>query len=109
MFVDGTTTPLSLWLLITEHITQSAQCSDTHSRKRSTMPEIVRRYNTSMGGVDILDKLLSSYRPRLRSKEWWCNLFSNALNLTVVAAWQLHRELHKDDSTALSHLDFRRD
>ncbi|KRX11629.1 hypothetical protein T07_9594, partial [Trichinella nelsoni] len=32
------------------------------------MPEIVRRYNTSMGGVDILDKLLSSYRPRLRSK-----------------------------------------
>ncbi|KRX51811.1 PiggyBac transposable element-derived protein 1 [Trichinella sp. T9] len=65
--------------------------------------------NTSMGGVDILDKLLSSYRPRLKSKKWWWNLFSNALNLTVVAAWQLHRELHKDGSTALSHLDFRKD
>ncbi|KRX69287.1 PiggyBac transposable element-derived protein 3 [Trichinella sp. T6] len=70
------------------------------------MPEIVRRYNTSMGGVDILDKLLSSYRPRLRSKKLWWNLFSNALNLAVVAAWRLHREL---SSTALSHLDFRRD
>ncbi|KRX18770.1 hypothetical protein T07_8805, partial [Trichinella nelsoni] len=45
----------------------------------------------------------------LRSKKWWWNLFSNALNLAVVAAWQLHRELHKDSSTALSHLDFRRD
>ncbi|KRY69602.1 hypothetical protein T4B_202 [Trichinella pseudospiralis] len=33
------------------------------------MPEIVRRYNTSMGRVDILDKLLSSYRPRLRAKK----------------------------------------
>ncbi|KRZ70966.1 PiggyBac transposable element-derived protein 3 [Trichinella sp. T8] len=59
------------------------------------MPEIVRRYNTSMGGVDILDKLLSSYRPRLRSKKWWLNLFPNALNLAVVAAWRLHRELHQ--------------
>ncbi|KRY24125.1 hypothetical protein T03_13122 [Trichinella britovi] len=48
-----------------------------------------------MGGVDILDKLLSSYRPRLRSKKWWWNLFSNALNLAVVAAWRLHRELHQ--------------
>ncbi|KRZ66395.1 hypothetical protein T08_3914 [Trichinella sp. T8] len=41
-----------------------------------------------MGGVDILDKLLSSYRPCLRSKKWWWNLFSNALNLTVVATAQ---------------------
>ncbi|XP_003378737.1 putative piggyBac transposable element-derived protein 2 [Trichinella spiralis] len=73
------------------------------------MPEIVRRYNTSMGGVDILDKLLSSYRPRLRSKKWWWNLFSNALNLAVVAAWRLHRELHQESSIALSHLDFTRD
>ncbi|KRX11895.1 hypothetical protein T07_5832 [Trichinella nelsoni] len=38
-----------------------------------------------MGGVDILDKLLSSYRP----------------------PWRLRRELHKESSTALSHLDFR--
>ncbi|KRY22679.1 PiggyBac transposable element-derived protein 3 [Trichinella patagoniensis] len=58
---------------------------------------------------DILDKLLSSYRPRLKSKKWWWNLFSNALNLDVVAAWRLHTELHQESSTALSHLDFRRD
>ncbi|KRY17652.1 PiggyBac transposable element-derived protein 2 [Trichinella patagoniensis] len=49
------------------------------------------------------------YRPRLRSKKWWWNLFSNALKLAVVAACRLHRELHQDSSTALSHLDFRRD
>ncbi|KRY08585.1 hypothetical protein T12_9365 [Trichinella patagoniensis] len=59
------------------------------------MLDIVRRYNTSMGSVDISDKL-SSYRPRLRSKKFWWNLFSNALNLAVVAAWRLHRELHQE-------------
>ncbi|KRY84012.1 PiggyBac transposable element-derived protein 3, partial [Trichinella pseudospiralis] len=63
---------------------------DVNSQKKHVkirMPEIARRYNTSMGGVDILDELLSSYRPRLRSK----------------------KELHQDSSTARSHLDFRRD
>ncbi|KRY99483.1 PiggyBac transposable element-derived protein 3 [Trichinella zimbabwensis] len=96
---------------LTHHPIGSVQRYSQSQKKhvKIRMPEIVRRYNTSMGGVDILDKLLSSYRPRLRSKKWWWNLFSNALNLAVVAAWQLHRELHKDSSTALSHLDFRRD
>ncbi|KRX49931.1 PiggyBac transposable element-derived protein 3 [Trichinella murrelli] len=76
------------------------RCSQLQKKHvKISMPEIVRRYNTSMG----------VYRPRLRSKKWWWKLFSNALNLAVVAAWQLHRELHKDSSTALSHLDFRRD
>ncbi|KRX48146.1 PiggyBac transposable element-derived protein 3 [Trichinella murrelli] len=54
-----------------------------------------------MGGVDILDKLLSTYRPCLRSKKRWWNLFPNALNLAVVAAWRLHRELHQESSIAL--------
>ncbi|KRZ02335.1 PiggyBac transposable element-derived protein 1 [Trichinella zimbabwensis] len=53
-----------------------------------------------MGGVDTLDEVLSSYRPLLRSKKWWWNLFSNALNVAVVAAWRLHSELHQGSSTA---------
>ncbi|KRZ06700.1 PiggyBac transposable element-derived protein 3 [Trichinella zimbabwensis] len=59
------------------------------------VPEIVGRYNTLMGGIGILDKLLSSYRPHLRAKKWWWNLFSNALNVAVVAAWGLDSELHQ--------------
>ncbi|KRZ45896.1 PiggyBac transposable element-derived protein 3 [Trichinella pseudospiralis] len=66
-------------------VNRYSQSQKKHVKIR--MPEIARRYNTSMGGVDILDKLLSSYRP----------------------PWQLHRELHQDSSTARSHLDFRRD
>jgi hypothetical protein len=61
-------------------------------------------FNKGMGGVDVL---LSSCRPHLQSKKWWWNLFANALNMAVVSAWQLHRELH--GKTSKGHLEFRRE
>ena len=35
-----------------------------------TQPHVVNAYNKYMGGVDLLDRFLSEYRPRLRSKKW---------------------------------------
>ncbi|KRY64104.1 hypothetical protein T4A_4425 [Trichinella pseudospiralis] len=46
--------------------------------------EILPQHNTSISGVDTLDKLLSSYRPLLRFIKRWWNLLTNTLN---VAAW----------------------
>ncbi|KRX20178.1 PiggyBac transposable element-derived protein 3 [Trichinella nelsoni] len=63
----------------------------------------------SMGGMDTMDMLFSSYRPKMRSRKWWWNLFNNALNIAVVAAWRLHCELHDADRSAMTHLAFRRD
>ncbi|KRX23306.1 hypothetical protein T07_4866, partial [Trichinella nelsoni] len=50
---------------LTHHPIGSVQRYSQSQKKhvKIRMLEIVRRYNTSMGGVDILDKLLSSYRP----------------------------------------------
>ncbi|KRX62646.1 PiggyBac transposable element-derived protein 3 [Trichinella sp. T9] len=73
-----------------------------------TQPNIIRQYNQCVNGVSVMDKMLSSYRPKIRSKKWWWNLFSHALNMAVVAAWKLHRELHTTTSDQLSHLEFRR-
>ena len=50
-------------------------------------------YNKYMGGVDLLDRFLSEYRPQLHSKKWWWCLFANFLNMSVVAAWRLHKEI----------------
>ncbi|KFM71330.1 PiggyBac transposable element-derived protein 2, partial [Stegodyphus mimosarum] len=71
-------------------------------------PYLIKMYNEGMGGVDLLDRLLASYRPMFRSKKWYWNLFSNALNMTVVAGWILHSHLHKGTEVELSHL-FRRE
>ena len=34
-------------------------------------PRMIKSYNKHMRGVDLLDRFLSDYRPRLRSKKWW--------------------------------------
>lgn len=75
-------------------------------KKRITLPipHLVHNYNQHMGGVDLLDRFLSDYRPKLRNKKWWWNIFANFLNMAVVAAWRLHRDLKGD----MPHLPFRR-
>ena len=70
-----------------------------------TQPHLIHRYNQGMGGVDIMDRLLSTYRPMLRGKKWWWPLFLNVINLTVVAAWRVYNNLHGGE---LDHLGFRR-
>jgi hypothetical protein len=59
-----------------------------------------------MGGVDLFDRLLSSYRPMLRRKKRWWPLLMNVLNAAVVAGWHLHCQVL--GAKALSHLEFRR-
>ena len=68
-------------------------------------PWMIKSYNKHMGGVDLLDRFLSDYRLRLRSKKWWWYLFANFLNMSVVAAWRLHKELKEK----MSHLEFCRE
>lgn len=69
-------------------------------------PFSVHKYNQGMGGVDLFDRLLSSYRPIIRSKKWWWPLFSHCLNASIIAAWLVHSS--NTDGEKKSHLDFRR-
>ena len=69
-----------------------------------TQPHVVNVYNKYMGEVDLLDRFLSEYRPRLRSKKWWWCLFANFLDISVVAGWRIHKFV----GGTLSHLEFRR-
>ena len=68
----------------------------------------VRLYNEGIGGVDLMDRLLASYRPSIcRKKWWWLLLTTNILNVSVTAAWRLHCAVHGSDG--MEHIDFRRD
>ena len=67
-------------------------------------PHLIHAYNQGMGGVDLIDRMLASYRPSIHGKKWDWPLFTNALNVTAVAAWWIHCK-----TSPMSHLDFRRE
>ena len=69
-----------------------------------TQPFLGKKYNDGMGGVDVMDRLLSSYRPRIRGKKWYFPLITNAINIAVVAAWRLHCAVQE---ISMSHIEFR--
>lgn len=89
---------------------QSTKRYSRHHKKKVDIkqPNLIHKYNIGMGGVDLLDRMLSSYRPTLRNKKWWWNLFVNALNMSVVAGWLLHSAT-RENHNRLTHLEYRRE
>lgn len=60
-------------------------------RRDIPCPSVIGAYNKHMGGVDLLDSLISLYRAHLRSKKWYFRIFLHILDLTAVNAWLLYR------------------
>ncbi|CAH1955797.1 unnamed protein product [Acanthoscelides obtectus] len=50
-------------------------------------PNMVKEYNLFMGGVDLLDGLISHYRITLRSRKWYLKIFFHFIDLVIVTAW----------------------
>ncbi|KAG0410024.1 hypothetical protein HPB47_012866 [Ixodes persulcatus] len=65
-------------------------------RVQVQQPKLIQQYNKHMGGVDLLDRFISDYRPTLRSKKWYWPLLSNLLVTLRVAAWRLHVDLQNE-------------
>nr|CAI5858404.1 unnamed protein product [Callosobruchus analis] len=54
-------------------------------------PNIVKQYNRHMGGVDLMDMLVSLYRTRLKSRRWYLSIFAQMVDLCMNNAWLLYR------------------
>ncbi|XP_049816661.1 piggyBac transposable element-derived protein 2-like [Schistocerca nitens] len=72
-----------------------------------TMPHLTEEYNAHMGGVDLLDKEISLYRTRIRSKKWWCPLFTHMIDICVVNTWRAYQIANSNEK--LSLLDVRQE
>ena len=73
---------------------------------RVTQPKLIKQYNLGMGGADVMDRLLGTYRPMIRGKKWYWPLVINAINVSVVAAWRIHCNAVV---SPMNHLEFRRE
>lgn len=68
-------------LLSTMHFTPTVD--DTATRK----PEIVLYYNSTKGGVDVMDKMLNEYTTKRSTRRWPLAFFFNILDVAALAAF----------------------
>lgn len=54
-------------------------------------PEVVRMYSEAMGGVDLLDQLISLYKIEIQLKKWILKMITHAFVLAVVNSWSEYR------------------
>ena len=60
------------------------------------MPKGFEGYNKQMGGVDLCDQFVSTFRVRtFRSKKWWWSFLAWAVNALIANAWNLFRTVQK--------------
>ncbi|KAE9521706.1 hypothetical protein AGLY_017893, partial [Aphis glycines] len=57
-----------------------------------SMPQIVKHYNSHLGGVDLADMLIAIYRTNMKTHQWYLNIFSQLLDVCVNNAWLQYRK-----------------
>ena len=68
------------------------------------MPRAISKYNAGMGGTDLMDQNISTYRIGIRSKKWWWSLFTWPIDAALRNAWILCKKTRK-----ITQLQFRRE
>lgn len=62
---------------------------DKNSKQKITIerPQIVRDYNLNMGGVDLMNQMISYYRIFIRSKKWTLRMVTHFIDFSIVQSW----------------------
>lgn len=73
--------------------------SSYHTRKEVSVdehkkPEIILFYNATKGGVDLLDKVVGTYRCKRKINRWPMAIFMNMLDISAYNAFVIFRQLH---------------
>lgn len=68
------------------------------------IPNMIKTYNESMGGVDLLDAMVAVYRVLYRIKKWWFCFYSWSLNVSAVNAWRLRMRVTQKKEPFLDFL-----
>lgn len=72
-----------------EGTSDTAHRYDKASKQKITIerPQIVRDYNINMGGVDLMNQMISYYRIFIRSKKWTLRMITHFIDFSIVQSW----------------------
>ena len=80
----------------------------TKKRVEVKCPNVIREYNSKMGGIDKSDMLTHLYKTPMRARRWYMRLFGYTLDLCVCNAWVLYkRDCKALGETAMGLKNFR--
>ena len=57
---------------------------------------VINKYNQSMGGVDLHDRMVSFYPIAIRSNKWTIRLFFHFIDMALVNSWLEYRRDQED-------------
>ncbi|KAG8222824.1 hypothetical protein J437_LFUL005030 [Ladona fulva] len=84
--------------------TASRYSFDEKRRVNIPIPMVIVEYNKHMGGVDLSDQFLATYRTTIRTKKWWWPFFAWLIDISCVQGWLLHKRL----GGSMDYLQFHR-
>lgn len=86
-------------------------CKKDKCFKDVSRPNIVKEYNTNMGGVDLLDRIISFYKISAKTRKWTIRTIFHFVDFSLAAGWIEYRRaaryLHTDNKNTLDYLEFR--
>lgn len=60
-------------------------------KKEVRCPQVIKQYNSSIGGIDKSDMLIHLYKTPLRSRRWYLRLYGYVVDVCLVNAWLLYK------------------
>ena len=81
-------------------------CQRKKKKISCLQPFCFYKYNQGMGGVDLLDRFISQYRPTIQAKKYYWSLFVNCIEMLKWLRGGLHVTV--GTSTRLEFLEFIR-
>lgn len=68
-------------------------------------PSLVDKYNTNMGGVDMLDRVIAKYAMRTRTNKWTIRTIFHFFDFCLAAAWLEYRDQARHPNSGLGKKD----
>jgi hypothetical protein len=68
-----------------EYITR--WCKKTKRFVRIKRPNVISHYNTNMGGIDLLDRMIAYYRISAKTKRWTVRTIFHFIDFALAASW----------------------
>ena len=59
-------------------------------KKNLLGPKLIKLYNEAVGGADLVNAAVATYRIKIKRKKWWWLHFSNTLGILMGAAWRIY-------------------